>query len=112
LEARSESPALHPHGAACKMIITPPPTGRPTLATSRALIVGLALIPVTIVVASMVPALAIMTFLPDGWKRAEPCIRQISSWTTSILVHSTPTSPSISGVLAGNHEFKDLRDAQ
>ena len=93
------------------MIITPSLTGRPWSAASRALIVGFALIPLTVVVAAVVPALAIMTFLPDGWKRAEPCIRQIASWTTSILVHSMPTLSDSSSVSASNGGFEDLPGA-
>ena len=70
-------------------MITPPTTVlMNTTRSSRALIVGLALIPLTLVVIASLPALIIMPFTSGGWLRLQAHVTHLAAWTIAILVHS------------------------
>jgi hypothetical protein len=70
-------------------MISPPPIISPSqLGSSRALIVGLALIPLVIVTIASIPALIILPFTPRGWDRCEVHVGRMAAWTAEILAHS------------------------
>ena len=58
------------------MIITSPPVAPGAISPTRALIVGLALIPLTLVVIASIPALAVLPFTTNGPKYIEILIAQ------------------------------------
>ncbi len=70
-------------------MITPPvPVAPAAYVPTRTLIVGLALIPLTLVVVANIPALVIMPFVPKGMRYVEMLIRRIAAWSESILKYS------------------------
>jgi hypothetical protein len=70
-------------------MISPPSVITPTqLGSSRALIVGLALIPLVIVAIASIPALIILPFTPTGCERCEVHVGRMAAWTAEILAHS------------------------
>lgn len=71
------------------MILAPITVPAYATRSSRALIVGLALIPLTLVVIASIPALVIMPFTPDGWLRCQAYISRIATWSAEILAHSS-----------------------
>lgn len=70
------------------MIIAPNPVTPATMAHARALIVGLALIPLTLVIMASIPALVIMPFTPNGMRRVGTLISWMTAWSVSILAYS------------------------
>jgi hypothetical protein len=59
-----------------------------TTTETRALIVGLALIPLTLVIIASVPALIIMPFTHNGMRRVETFVGWMTAWSVSILTYS------------------------
>jgi hypothetical protein len=72
------------------MIMTPVPVTSVSIGPARALIVGLALIPLTVVIMASIPALLIMPFTSNGLGYIEMLIARITSWSESILTYSRP----------------------
>jgi hypothetical protein len=70
------------------MITAPHPVAPATITQARALIVGLALIPLTLVIIASIPALVIMPFTPGGITRVETFASWMTAWTVSIMMHS------------------------
>jgi hypothetical protein len=70
------------------MIVTPVPVTSVSIGPTRALIVGLALIPLTVVIMASIPALLIMPFTSNGLGYVEMLIGRITSWSESIITHS------------------------
>lgn len=70
------------------MIMGPHPVTPATTTQTRALIVGLALIPLTLVIIASIPALVIMPFTPDGMRRVEIFVSWMTAWSVSIMTYS------------------------
>jgi hypothetical protein len=70
------------------MITAPHPVTPATIPQARALIVGLALIPLTLVIIASIPALVIMPFTPGGITRVETFASWMTAWNASIMVNS------------------------
>jgi hypothetical protein len=70
------------------MIITSPPVAPGAISPTRALIVGLALIPLTLVVIASIPALAVLPFTANGPKYIEILIARMTAWSRSIIIYS------------------------
>lgn len=70
------------------MIITPAPITSVSLGPTRALIVGMALIPLTVVIMASIPALLIMPFTSNGLRYVDMLIARAVSWNESIMTHS------------------------
>jgi hypothetical protein len=70
------------------MITTSPPVAPGAISPTRALIVGLALIPLTLVVIASIPALAVLPFTANGLGYIEMLISRMTSWSISIMSYS------------------------
>ena len=70
------------------MVIRPLPAVPCTTGSSRAMIVGLALVPVVLVILASIPAMAVMPFTRNGWSRMAAHLSQLMTWTVAILVQS------------------------
>ena len=68
--------------------MTSVPTAQGMTSPTRALIVGLAMIPLTLVVIASIPALIILPFTADGLGHVEMLISRIASWSVSIMSYS------------------------
>jgi len=68
------------------MVIAPLPAAQPATGYSRALIVGLTLVPVVLVTLASVPALIVMPFIPQGRMSVDAHIAKLAAWTTAILI--------------------------
>lgn len=64
------------------------PLNSGSIGSTRALIVGLALIPFTLVVIASIPALIILPFTSNGLVCVEMLITRMSSWSASIVDRS------------------------
>ena len=73
------------------MIMTSVPIASGTISSlARAMIVGLALIPLTLVVIASIPALVILPFTAKGLGHVEMLINRIASWSISIMNCTEP----------------------
>jgi hypothetical protein len=70
------------------MILPPVPVTPSAISPTRTLIVGLALIPLTLVVIASIPALAILPFTANGLRYIEMLIGRVASCSISIVRQS------------------------
>ena len=70
------------------MVLPPVPVTPSAISPTRTLIVGLALIPLTLVVIASIPALAILPFTANGLWYVEMLIGRVASWSISIVSQS------------------------
>ena len=70
------------------MVLPPVPVTPSAISPTRTLIVGLALIPLTLVVIASIPALAILPFTANGLGYVEMLIGRVASWSISIVSQS------------------------
>lgn len=70
------------------MTMTSLPVAPSTISLTRALIVGLALIPLTLMVIASIPALVALPFTANGLKYVEMLIGRMTSWSISIVNYS------------------------
>lgn len=74
------------------MVIPPLPRPPYTTGSSRVMIVGLALVPVTVVILASIPAFVVMPFTTKGWTRIDAYIARMIAWTAAILTQSRASS--------------------
>jgi hypothetical protein len=70
------------------MILPSVPVTPSAISPTRALIVGLALIPLALVVIASIPALAVLPFTAKGLGYVEMLIGRVASWSISIVSQS------------------------
>jgi hypothetical protein len=66
-------------------VITLPYMTPAAISFARVLIVGLAIIPLTLVVMASIPALVIMPFIPGGSEYVEMAITRMAIWSVSVI---------------------------
>jgi hypothetical protein len=74
------------------MVIPPLPPMPYATGSSRVMIVGLALVPVIVVILASVPAIVLMPFIPKGWTHIDAYIARMIAWTVAILSQSRASS--------------------
>jgi hypothetical protein len=70
------------------MIISQIPVRLPVAGSSRALVVGIALLPLILVVSATLPAVLVVAFTPQGMSRVTVYAKTLMAWTKVILVSS------------------------
>ena len=64
------------------------PLKLPSAASSRTFVVGMALVPLVLLVSATVPAMIFIAFMPKGMSRIAVYAKTLIVWTEAILVNS------------------------
>jgi hypothetical protein len=81
-----------PHPAKRGLMIIPYAPGRlPAAGSSRTLVVGMAMLPLILIVSATLPAVIVIAFTPRGMSRVAVYAKTLMAWTEVILDNSRST---------------------